>query len=49
MTCDDGNKIDGDGCSSKCLIEAEYGCVNKVNDISTCSLLGNFTLQYLYS
>jgi len=24
MQCDDGNIMDGDGCSSKCLIESKY-------------------------
>lgn len=24
--CDDGNKIDGDGCSKKCSIEDGYSC-----------------------
>ena len=25
--CDDGNLIDGDGCSSKCKIEPNYSCM----------------------
>ena len=24
--CDDGNNRNGDGCSSKCKIEKDYGC-----------------------
>src|SRR6185369_9302883 len=27
--CDDGNRDDGDGCSSKCQIEAGYTCLKK--------------------
>ena len=27
--CDDGNKINGDGCSSKCTIEAGYKCTSR--------------------
>lgn len=26
--CDDGNTIDGDGCSGNCVIEAGYVCLN---------------------
>jgi len=26
LECDDGNNIDGDGCSSKCEIEKGYVC-----------------------
>jgi cysteine-rich repeat protein len=25
-TCDDNNKLDGDGCSSMCTVEAEFEC-----------------------
>ena len=24
--CDDGNTIDGDGCSSNCMVEVHYRC-----------------------
>lgn len=27
LQCDDGNNIDGDGCSSTCVIEQDYACV----------------------
>jgi cysteine-rich repeat protein len=26
-TCDDGNNVDGDGCSSNCIIETGWACV----------------------
>ena len=26
VECDDGNLINGDGCSNACVIEDEYGC-----------------------
>eukprot|EP01097_Dermamoeba_algensis_P006150 TRINITY_DN3870_c0_g1_i3.p1 TRINITY_DN3870_c0_g1~~TRINITY_DN3870_c0_g1_i3.p1 ORF type:complete len:680 (-),score=173.12 TRINITY_DN3870_c0_g1_i3:253-2292(-) len=28
--CDDGNKMNGDGCSSKCEIESGYSCLNSL-------------------
>lgn len=28
LPCDDGNVIDGDGCSSTCQIETDYACLN---------------------
>lgn len=28
--CDDGNAIDGDGCSASCLIEGEYACTRAI-------------------
>ena len=44
--CDDGNNVDGDGCSSWCLVESGYTCKDIVKNtylenitfISTCSL-----------
>ena len=41
-TCDDNNKIDGDGCSSSCAVETGYGC--KRSDLTSsnpdvCALL----------
>jgi fibro-slime domain-containing protein len=36
--CDDGNLVDGDGCSSKCKLEAGFTCsTTTVMDTSTCS------------
>jgi cysteine-rich repeat protein len=26
LECDDGNKIDGDGCSSECMVEKDWQC-----------------------
>ena len=31
--CDDGNRVDGDGCSSKCKIEKSVSCGNGIRDI----------------
>ena len=35
--CDDGNKVDGDGCSSVCAIETAYFCTGAVGSRSNCS------------
>lgn len=37
--CDDGNVLDGDGCSSNCKIEQNTVCANK-NDKSMCKVYG---------
>jgi len=29
LQCDDGNTVDGDGCSSSCKIEQDYECTGK--------------------
>lgn len=34
--CDDGNKIDGDGCNSSCQIEAGWYCVTNQFGLSDC-------------
>lgn len=33
--CDDGNIVNGDGCSSKCLIESGFNCTN-ISNMSVC-------------
>lgn len=35
--CDDGNRVDGDGCSALCLVEPRYTCVGQP---SVCSPVG---------
>jgi cysteine-rich repeat protein len=39
-TCDDGNRDAGDGCSSSCLVEAEYTCTHELGGPSVCTPLG---------
>jgi len=34
--CDDGNILNGDGCSRDCLIEEDFDCKNTVDSISVC-------------
>lgn len=45
-TCDDGNLISGDGCSSSCTIETNYVC-NTTPNPNVCYKCGNNILQYL--
>ena len=41
LTCDDGNTISGDGCSSTCLVESQYRCENgSSTTASQCVYLG---------
>lgn len=36
--CDDGNKVDGDGCSSSCSVESHYSCtLGSSTTASVCS------------
>ncbi|CAD8148406.1 unnamed protein product [Paramecium octaurelia] len=42
--CDDGNLIDGDGCSSKCTIETGFSCSNGI--CSVVQLQNNLELKY---
>lgn len=35
--CDDGNTVDGDGCSSTCTVETGYSCNGDFNTPSTCN------------
>jgi len=41
--CDDGNIIDGDGCSSKCTIEKAWSCDS--NPTYTCCTLESTKLS----
>jgi cysteine-rich repeat protein len=45
LECDDGNLIDGDGCSSNCTIEKDYSCINgSSTSPSVCSYNGSVSL-----
>ena len=47
--CDDGNIINGDGCSSLCLIESKYVCFNgSVSSPSVCLISDGFSLTVKY-
>lgn len=39
--CDDGNIVNGDGCSSQCQIETNYLCNLDVNSKSICQRCGD--------
>lgn len=48
LPCDDGNAIDGDGCSSTCAIEPYYYCYNTGGrSASYCLFVGPFSLSYI--
>ena len=38
LQCDDGNTLDGDGCSSQCTIEKGWNC-SAPTGASTCELI----------
>ena len=48
--CDDGNSIDGDGCSAACKIETGWACSGAPCEESSCSTVcGNNDLcQYTF-
>jgi cysteine-rich repeat protein len=43
--CDDGNNIDGDGCSSTCQNEKNYKCVGSKTTPSHCRFIGFVSLK----
>ena len=43
--CDDGNSLDGDGCSALCAVEANSSCVEDAAGTSTCQTCGNGILE----
>lgn len=46
--CDDGNTLDGDGCSSTCSVEKGWKCNSTSTSVpSTCYLLDTLTLTML--
>jgi hypothetical protein len=51
LQCDDGNLIDGDGCSSNCTIEPFYTCNGgSSTSASVCFYIGNIditTISYI--
>lgn len=48
--CDDGNPTNGDGCSTTCAVEANFGCFNPPNILkSVCSPVKTFALKFMYA
>lgn len=45
--CDDGNTVSGDGCSSVCMIESGFSCVNSnsTTPASTCVSSAGYTIS----
>lgn len=44
--CDDGNTVNGDGCSSICMFESGFNCINSNNTIpaTTCISVAGYTI-----
>jgi cysteine-rich repeat protein len=38
-SCDDGNQLSGDGCSSLCQVESHYNCTNAQGQLSVCTYM----------
>lgn len=48
LPCDDGNLIDGDGCSSLCQLETDFTCVGgSPTNASICSFSGTVEFNIL--
>lgn len=46
LACDDGNTVDGDGCSSTCSVETDYTCVGGTTTTpSLCSYSGSVLIR----
>lgn len=46
LQCDDGNNLDGDGCSSSCTLESGWNCTNANSQTATaCKLAVNVQLE----
>ncbi|CAD8123591.1 unnamed protein product [Paramecium sonneborni] len=45
--CDDGNLLNGDGCSNQCTIEFNWFCNNTINKLSNCVPNTVIVLKYL--
>lgn len=43
--CDDGNSVDGDGCSSTCQIESNFTCSKDASLFSICYFIGNISIS----
>jgi len=44
--CDDGDLMDGDGCSSNCTVESGFVCSTKLNQVSSCYVPETPTLYF---
>lgn len=49
--CDDGNRVDGDGCNSQCKVEQDYRC-DVVDMLASgaafCKFTKDFYLSFAY-
>ena len=44
--CDDGNTVDGDGCSSTCFVEDSYDCDNTTVP-TLCVFIQGYTITFV--
>lgn len=47
QACNDGNYVNGDGCSSTCQVEKNYSCVNTAGAVSICRISVPVNLTYV--
>lgn len=47
--CDDGNVVNGDGCSSSCTVETNWSCIGTLSQGSTCKIYVVPHLTYIGS
>ena len=45
LQCDDGNSLNGDGCSANCMIEKGWNCSNTISTPSACTLIAPPTIS----
>lgn len=45
-SCDDGNSVEGDGCSTSCTVDQDWLCIGRYAQGSTCKI--NTTIQLTY-
>ena len=47
--CDDGNTVNGDGCSSTCTVESGWACYNgSTTTTSVCLIADTYTITTKY-
>ncbi|CAK71225.1 unnamed protein product (macronuclear) [Paramecium tetraurelia] len=47
--CDDGNRINSDGCSNQCKIEENWNCIESYSLLSQCSRIPRISIAFLNS
>ncbi|CAK83110.1 unnamed protein product, partial (macronuclear) [Paramecium tetraurelia] len=47
--CDDGNRINSDGCSNQCKIEEDWNCIDSFSFLSQCFPIAKISIVFLNS